>query len=580
LAEADTKVYGKDGDGIGKALAIGDINGDGAIDLIIAGSETVYVIEGPITSDRDVERPLPATFTDIRAITTGNVDGDWYDDIIVTADGGCYLFFGCNPLIGINEPLIFEKADLGTSLVSCDINGDGFSDIAVAGQNKVYVIYGSSSLPASLTASLVIEGRDRIASGNLNNDQYSDLLIGGTDTTSILYGTSNPSGTPTNEILVGGSLLCSNLDGEGSDEFLISGTLFSGTTAFGSMSGGNLFTSFDYDQNGDDDLIVASGTTCFIVFEPYYIKGSVTSWGEPVSGVSVKAGSVTATTDLSGSYNLFPLTEGTYTITLEKSYHIFSPASQTLFVDSPKNQNFYSSHLFIKCSVKKENGEPFWLVDLNLSGSASAQGGSNPQGFYTFELDAPGTYTITPSYTDYLFNPQSATVSLFFDSPNTEFSFVGYQPSISGFVIDGQNPLMATITLTGPETKTMTSENGSYLFEILPLGEYTLKPEKPYYVFSPSTRSLTISEQSPHFTQNFGGHHLYIAGSVTTPENEPILGATVTVIGVGSTTIGTDGSFWFDLSIPDTYTITLEMPGYGFNLPASETRLFCYDSPN
>ncbi|MDI6752394.1 MAG: Ig-like domain-containing protein [bacterium] len=583
LSSADYKIYGKEGDGIGKALAIGDIDGNGNKDLIVGGSKTVYVIKGPINRDIHLEwgegEPLPATFTDVRAIAIGNVNGDWYDDIIVAENGRCYLFFGCRPLLEIKS-LIFEKQDLTGSLAILDLNGDGFSDIAIAGQDKVYIIYGSSSLSGSLTEGLVIEGGDRVAFGNLNNDKYADLLISGTDTTYILYGTSNPKGTTTDKILAGGSSLCLNLDGEGPDEIFISGTLFSGTTAFGSVSCGNLLASFDYDKSGDDDIIIASSTTVFIVFEPYYVKGSVTQQGEPLSDASVKADSLEVMTDSSGSYNLFPLIEGTYTITLEKPHHIFNPASQTLFVDSPKNQDFYASHLFIKGCVTEEQGGGFWCVDLFLSGSAEADGLSDGEGNYIFNLIAPGTYTITPSYSNYLFKPQSATVSLSFDHPNIEFAFVGYQPSISGSVTDGQNPLIATITLTGPETKTITSDNGSYLFNILSFGEYILRPEKPYHIFSPSTRSLTISENSPHFTQNFDGHHLYIAGSVTTPENYSILGATVTVSSVGSITISTDGSFWFDLPEPGTYTIILEMPGFSFNLPASETKFFDYSDPN
>lgn len=583
LDSSDYKVYANPGEAIGKALAIGDINGRGSNELIIAGSGTVYVVEGPITRDIHLESGmlLPATWTDVGAIACGNVNGDWYDDIIVAADGRCYLFFGNDPLIQIHEPLVFEKSDLGSSLATADLNGDGFSDIAICGENRVYVIYGSSSLFGSLTESLVIEGGDRVASGNLNNDQYSDLIISGTCTTYILYGTSGSLAVA--DMIQGTSslLLCLNLDGEGPDELLIGGTLFSGTTSFGSISSGNLLASSDYDKDGTEDIIMASGTTCFIVFEPYIIRGSVTGgWGEPISGVSVKAGSITTFTETNGSYKLFPLVTGTYTITLEKPYYIFNPASQTLFVDScKKGMNFYAAHLFIKGLVTYENGDPFWLVDLYLSGDGTANTLSSPVGAYIFELNSTGTYTIIPSYSDYLFKPQSATVSLSFDYPNIELPFVGYQPSIAGSVTDGATPLIATITLTGPETKTITSENGYYLFNPPALGEYILKPERQYYTFNPATRSLVISEQTPHFTQNFDGHHLYIAGSVTTSELEPILGATVTVQGVGSTTI-TNGSFWFDLIEPGTYTIQLEMPGYAFNLPVSETRLFDYEHPN
>ncbi|MFH0774409.1 MAG: carboxypeptidase regulatory-like domain-containing protein [bacterium] len=127
-----------------------------------------------------------------------------------------------------------------------------------------------------------------------------------------------------------------------------------------------------------------------------------------------------------------------------------------------------------------------------------------------------------------------------------------YEPSIDkGIVIEG-TATISSIASNEPQVVIgVPSENKCYIFGKREGGGYAL--------------------------QNFEG---YIAGSVTTPENKPILGATVTVSGVGSITIGTNSSFWFDLTNPDTYTITLEMPGYSFNLPTSETRFFGYENPN
>lgn len=132
-----------------------------------------------------------------------------------------------------------------------------------------------------------------------------------------------------------------------------------------------------------------------------------------------------------------------------------------------------------------------------------------------------------------------------------------YEPSIDkGIVIEG--------------TATISSITSGILKNNEPQVVMGVPSENKCYIFGKR-------EGGSYALQNFEG---YIAGSVTTPENLPILGATVTVSGVGSITIGTNSSFLFNLTNPDTYTITLEMPGYSFNLPTSETRFFGYENPN
>jgi hypothetical protein len=95
----------------------------------------------------------------------------------------------------------------GSSVAAGDINGDGFDDVIMGATNgkgpnnnrvlqwgcgEVYVLFGNSSLPAtvkmSTSANMTIYGRDggdragwTVAACNLNNDSYDDIVIGAPD---------------------------------------------------------------------------------------------------------------------------------------------------------------------------------------------------------------------------------------------------------------------------------------------------------------------------------------------------------------------------------------------------------------
>jgi hypothetical protein len=143
------------------------------------------------------------------AVAKGDINDDGYDDIIIGAPDASetYVIFGsASPpaTIDLNsvpvDMIIYSSQQLGCSVTSGDINGDGYDDVIVGdyeadppgglGAGAVYVIFGSSSPPGtidldSVSADMSIYGDDAsdyfgwsVSSGDINGDGYDDVISG------------------------------------------------------------------------------------------------------------------------------------------------------------------------------------------------------------------------------------------------------------------------------------------------------------------------------------------------------------------------------------------------------------------
>lgn len=207
----------------GSATASADFNKDGWDDLIIAapgsynnqgrvfyytGSEAGYSFK------KEYSTPIKASDGDRfgSALATGDFNGDGFMDLVIGAPGKSsadkpkfgmmYLYLGSNSGLGL--PVTYSQLgteskayeNFATSFAVGDFNGDGISDLAVGISGKMVggvssggvLIYKGSLL--GLVSSYYINqdglGRNeagdlfglKLAAGNYNNDSYADLLIG------------------------------------------------------------------------------------------------------------------------------------------------------------------------------------------------------------------------------------------------------------------------------------------------------------------------------------------------------------------------------------------------------------------
>ena len=257
VTPANVTIYGNAADNrLGVSVSSGDINGDGIADVIIGApwadpppggrgnAGAAYVIYGSasmpdtVTIDLSVT-PANVTIYGVNAwdwvgysVSSGDVNGDDIADVItgaIYADPGgrgeageAYVIYGS---ASMPDTVTIDLSDtaanvtiygnvsgdqLGYSVSSGDVNGDGIADVIIGAYaadpggrdlaGEAYVIYGSASMPDTVTidlnvtqANVTIYGNvsgdhlgSSVSSGDINNDGIADVIIGAS--------TSDPGG--------------------------------------------------------------------------------------------------------------------------------------------------------------------------------------------------------------------------------------------------------------------------------------------------------------------------------------------------------------------------------------------------
>ncbi|MDP6942783.1 MAG: FG-GAP-like repeat-containing protein, partial [Myxococcota bacterium] len=180
-----------------RAIAVGDLDGDGWLDVLAANSgqtNRLYLNGGSadpfgaatgtdVTGDTD----------DTRGVVLGDVDLDGKLDVFFANSGGADRIVLNNgttvPFDGVESSAVGDDTTDTWAAAIADLNGDGAPDIAVAnhaGPNWVYLGEGDGSFTA-IPLGVDDEQSASIAIGDLNGDGALDVVVGNLGAVNRVY---------------------------------------------------------------------------------------------------------------------------------------------------------------------------------------------------------------------------------------------------------------------------------------------------------------------------------------------------------------------------------------------------------
>jgi hypothetical protein len=266
-------------------IALGDINGDGIVDIVNAaygigglyGSPggcdlSVLAGAGSRSFKPAVNYPEP-TGTNSKGcgarIVTGKFVGSTLDDVVVgqnpywdgfggeNSTGG--LFWPASLSTGFGAPV--RLAASGQYVAAADVNRDGFLDVvshyAATTSVNVFLGNGSGGFTAETTTITVTAGEGDICTGNFNADSYPDIAVSGHTSNRVNVALNSGNGTflaPTTYAVTNpDGIAAADVNGDGKIDLVVGGIGLD-------VLLGNGDGTFQADQNFGTALLPDGGT--------------------------------------------------------------------------------------------------------------------------------------------------------------------------------------------------------------------------------------------------------------------------------------------------------------------------------
>jgi hypothetical protein len=172
------------------SVALGDLNGDGHLDMVTAniygGSVSIFLGNGSGGFGTRTDRTVGAGNSSPRIVTLGDLNGDGVLDLAVTvSETDLVAIHLGNGSGGFTTGMPVTVGDYPTGVELADMNGDGVLDLVVCNQAASTVVVrpgdGAGGFLAATVTAAVGGGPYHLVVGDLNGDGHLDVLIASYD---------------------------------------------------------------------------------------------------------------------------------------------------------------------------------------------------------------------------------------------------------------------------------------------------------------------------------------------------------------------------------------------------------------
>jgi predicted nucleotidyltransferase len=250
------------------SVALGDVNNDGHLDIVVANTNQqneIYINDGSDTYSTGID--LGKDISDTRSIALGDVNGDGSLDIVVGNYGGQNVVYLGNGKGTIWTPINFGTGcDATLSVALGDVNGDGALDIVVGnagGQNVVYLGNGKGTDWTPINFGTGSDATCSVALGDVNGDSHLDIVVGNAGQQNVVY-LNDGSGITWNGVDFGASIMntCSvalgDVNGDGALDIVV-GNILHQNLVYKNDGTGIDWTPVDFGTGGNNTRSVALG---------------------------------------------------------------------------------------------------------------------------------------------------------------------------------------------------------------------------------------------------------------------------------------------------------------------------------
>lgn len=225
------------GSGTGTAIAVGDIDGDGAKDFVSSTLQgDKYVLERWMNngSGTFAATTLSAD-SGVKAIAIADINGNHYNDIIIGGSQGLQHYDTGNGATWNREDIDDSLQNGFTSIAMGDVNGDGGTDIVVADQSTNSILYYRHIQHSAFDRLEVATDIDAttVQVVDFNEDGNTDIVVSAQDDNSVYWYEGNGEDAFAENVIATNiqsvfGVAVSDVDGDGDYDF-VAGDHFRGT---------------------------------------------------------------------------------------------------------------------------------------------------------------------------------------------------------------------------------------------------------------------------------------------------------------------------------------------------------------